>query len=199
MAETGLSSSQIPARNVGKVRNKGIELVLSHHKSFGDFSYNVSLNGTYNHNEIVDLGDKVDQLPPEDLWIYKKGGSIGDFYMYDSNGLYTPQEITDGKFVPLGEQVPEAGMIRYVDINGDGKIDAKDRTVVGNDVPKYTYGVNIELNYKNFSFSIMGQGIQGVKVYLRNEASQSFFDNSVPREWQREITKIGRASCRERV
>ena len=186
MAETGLSSSQIPARNVGKVRNKGIELVLSHYKSFGDFSYNVSLNGTYNHNEIVDLGDKVDQLPPEDLWIYKKGGSIGDFYMYDSNGLYTPQEITDGKFVPLGEQVPEAGMIRYVDINGDGKIDAKDRTVVGNDVPKYTYGVNIELNYKNFSFSIMGQGIQGVKVYLRNEASQSFFDNSVPREWQRD-------------
>jgi tonB-linked outer membrane protein, susC/ragA family len=186
MNETGLSSSQIPARNVGKVRNKGIELVLSHHKNFGDFEYNVAVNGTYNHNEIVDLGDRVDQLPPNGHWIFRKGGSIGDFYMIEADGLYSTKDIESGNYVKKGAQVPEAGMIRFIDQNGDKNIDDNDRVVTGNDVPKYTYGINLDLSYKNWTLSVLAQGVHGVKVYLENEAAQAFFDQSVPREWQRD-------------
>ena len=184
MEETGLSKNQIPARNVGKVRNKGVEFVVSHRKEFGDFSYNIAVNATYNKNIIEDLGDKVDELPPDSYWIFRRGGSVGDFYMYQVNGIYTPEDIKKGRFIPLGDQKPEEGMLRYVDINGDGVINDKDRTVVANDVPKCTYGINLDLNYKNFSLSIMGQGVTDVKVYMDNEASQAFFNYSVPRKWQ---------------
>ena len=184
MGETGLSSSQIPARNVGKVRNKGVEFVVSHHKEFNDFSYNISFNATYNKNIIEDLGDKVDELPPSGYWIYKKGGSIGDFYMYEADGLYSKDDIAKNRIIPLEDQAPGEGMIRYVDQDGNKVINSKDRTVVGNDVPNFTYGFNLDVNYKKFTLSVLGQGVANVKVYLENEASQAFFDNSVPRDWQ---------------
>ena len=77
-----------------------------------------------------------------------------------------------------GAQAPEAGMIRFVDQNGDKNIDDNDRVVTGNDVPKYTYGINLDLSYKNWTLSVLGQGVYGVKVYLENEAAQAFFDQS---------------------
>ncbi|GJM49270.1 SusC/RagA family TonB-linked outer membrane protein [Capnocytophaga catalasegens] len=184
MTETGLSSEQIPARNVGKVRNKGVELVVSHANKIGDFSYNLSFNATHNKNIIEDLGDKVTELPPSDHWIFRKGGSIGDFYMLQADGVYSTQDVASGNIIPFGTQVPEAGMVKYVDANADGKIDSQDRIIVANDVPKFTYGFNVDLNYKNFSLSVFGQGVTDVKVYLSEEASQAFFDNSVPRQWQ---------------
>ncbi|MFK8296984.1 SusC/RagA family TonB-linked outer membrane protein [Capnocytophaga cynodegmi] len=195
MAETGLSSSQIPARNVGKVRNSGIEAVLSHTNQFGDFAYNISFNIMHNKNVIEDLGEKVNELPPSN-WIFRKGGLIGDFYMYQADGLYTTNDIANKNYVPVGSHVPEAGMIRYVDQltvdtdgdgifdKGDGVINEKDRVVVGNDVPKLTYGFNFDVRYKGFSLSVLGQGVNGVKVFLQNEAAQAFFDQSVPRQWQ---------------
>ena len=186
MNETGLSSGQIPARNVGKVRNRGIELVLSHRKSFGDFTYNISVNGTYNKNTIVDLGDKVEKLPPSGRMIHSKGGSIGDFYMYKADGIYSKEDIENGNYVPLGKQKPQPGSIRYVDVDGNKVIDANDRVVTGSYVPNLTYGFGLDLNYKDFSLSVLGQGVANVKVYLGEEAAQAFFDNSVPRDWQKD-------------
>ncbi|MBI9064774.1 MAG: TonB-dependent receptor, partial [Marinilabiliaceae bacterium] len=182
--ETGISSSSIPARNVGQVRNSGIELALTHQQHLGDFSYFVGFNMANNINEVIDLGDKVTQLPPKDYWIYQVGESIGSFYMFEADGLYSTQDIEAGNVIPYGTQVPEAGMVKFVDQNNDKVIDDKDRTIVGQDVPDFTYGININLNYKNWSLSAIGQGVTGVKVYMDNEASQAFFNSAVPREWQ---------------
>ncbi len=195
-SETGLSDKQMPKRNVGQVRNRGLELALTHNNMIGDFSYQLGFNLTCNDNEILDLGEGVDELPPSGQWIMRKGGSIGDFYMLEANGLYSTQDVKDGKVIPYGKQVPEAGMIRFVDQltedtdgdgipdKADGVINDKDRTIVGNDVPSLTYGMNIDMNYKGFGLSITGQGVTGVKVYMTCEAAQAFFDNSVPRHWQ---------------
>lgn len=182
--ETGISSSSIPARNVGQVRNSGIELALTHQKQLGDFSYFVGVNMANNKNEVVDLGDNVDMLPPDDYWIYKVGESIGSFYMLDADGLYSTKDIESGNVIPYGTQIPEAGMVKFVDQNDDGVIDDKDRTVVGQDVPDFTYGLTLDLKYKNWALSVIGQGVTGVKVYMDNEASQAFFNSAVPREWQ---------------
>ena len=193
--ETGLDNSSVPARNVGTIRNRGIELGLNHRKEFGDFSYSVGGNLSYNKNKIMDLGG-VDQLTPSGYFVYKKGYSVGSFFMYEADGLYSTEDIANGNVIPNGSQIPEAGMVKYVDqktedTDGDGKPDAgdgiingKDRVIVGGDVPEFTYGLNVELNYKNFSLSMVGQGVTGVKVYMDNEASQAFFNNSVPRKWQ---------------
>lgn len=196
MTETGLSKDQIPARNVGKVRNDGIELVLTHTNKIGNVVYNIGFNTTINRNRIVDLGEKVDKLPPNKYWILRKGGSIGDFYMLQADGLYSSEDIANGRIIPYGQQKPGAGMVKYIDQltidsdgdgvfdKADGVINDKDRVVVGNDVPRFTYGVHWDLSYKNFTLSILGQGVSGVKVYMNDEASQAFFDNSVPRNWQ---------------
>ncbi|MBS2213817.1 TonB-dependent receptor [Carboxylicivirga mesophila] len=183
--ETGLDSDKIPAKNVGIVRNSGFEFVATHAKTLGDFSYTVSTNASINNNEVVDLGD-VENLPPNSYWIYQVGQSVGSFFMLEADGLYSEQDIADGKAIPLGSQMPEAGMIKYVDKNGDGVINDDDRTVVGNDVPSFIYGMNIDLKYKNWGLSIVGQGVTNTQVYLDMEASQIFFDNSVPRDWQRD-------------
>lgn len=188
MSETGLSSKQIPARNVGKVRNRGLELSLGHRNTINDFTYSVGANFTYNKNTILDLGDKVNQLPPDSYWIYRKGGSIGDFYMLEANGLYSTKDIEDKNVVPYGKQMPEAGMIKFVDQpDADGKLDGvindNDRKIVGNDVPSLTYGATLDLSYKGFTLSMLGQGVSNVKVFIGEEGSQAFFDGAVPRAW----------------
>lgn len=184
--EAGLSKDQVPARNVGVVKNNGFEFVLNHRNTFGDFSYNIGGNLTFNKNEIVDLGNKVNQLPPKEYWILRKGEAIGSFYMIEADGIYSTEDIAQGKAIPYGSEIPEAGMIKFKDQNGDGVIDDKDRTIVGNDVPNLTYGLNLELKYKNFTLSVLGQGVSNVKVYMDCEASQAFFDYSVPHEWQKD-------------
>ncbi|MNY28970.1 hypothetical protein D3C86_1629830 [compost metagenome] len=65
-----------------------------------------------------------------------------------------------------------------MDLNGDGKIDANDRTIVGNDQPFFTYGFNLNMGYKGFDFSMLAQGVTDVKVYLDNEASMAFFNGA---------------------
>lgn len=181
-AETGITD--LPYKNVGKVKNSGIELALTHQNQFGDFSYSVGVNMAYIKNEITDLGDGINKLPPSGYWINQVGQPIGSFYMYEADGLYSTEDIANGDVVDFGGYDIEAGMVKLVDQNGDGEITGDDRTIVGSDVPDLTYGVNIDLNYKGFSLSMIGQGISGVKVYMDNEASQAFFNSSVPREWQ---------------
>lgn len=193
MNETGLSA--MPFRNVGKVRNRGFEFNVTHRNQLGDFTYDLGFNMTYNRNKIEDLGEGVQRLSPS-TWIMQVGGSIGDFYMLQANGIYSEQDITDKKYVPYGGTTPEAGMIRYVDQitkdtdgdgiadSGDGVINDNDRVVVGNDVPRVTYGMNFNVGYKGLNLSVAAQGVTNVKVYHQNEAAIAFFDNSVPRTWQ---------------
>ncbi len=194
--ETGIGKESIPARNVGEVRNRGFEFAVNHNNQVGEVSYSVGFNASKNKNEIVNLGDNVNQLPPDGYFVLRKGESIGSFFMYEADGLYSTDDVANGNVVPYGKQVPEAGMVKFVDqltedTDGDGIPDAadgvineKDRTIVANDVPDFTYGVNLDVSYKNFTLSAIGQGITGVKVYMDNEASQAFFNSSVPREWQ---------------
>ena len=182
LPETGISN--LPYKNVGKVDNSGIELALTHQKSFGDFSYNVGFNLAYIKNEITDLGEGIDKLPPSGYWINQVGQAIGSFYMYEADGLYSTEDIANGNVVEFGGYDIEAGMVKLVDQDGDGEITADDRTIVGSDVPDLTYGINLELNYKGFSLSALGQGVSGVKLYMDNEASQAFFNSAVPRKWQ---------------
>lgn len=195
--ETGISD-KVPARNVGEVFNRGIEFSLTHQNQIGDFGYVISGNMNFNHNEIKSLGENVNELPPSGNYIYRVGESIGSFYMYDTDGLYSTKDIEDGKAIAFGARLPEAGMVKFVDqitedTDGDGKPDAgdgvindKDKVICGNDVPKLTYGLNLNLTYKNWGLSVLGQGVSGTKVLLTGEASQMFFDSSVPREWQKD-------------
>lgn len=170
--ETGVTQNQAPPINAGDVENKGIEVTLGYNKNFENGDFYINANFAKNQNKILSL---INSKPLYDnYWIAQVGGSIGDFYGYKTAGLLTQEDINNN--YPKLYSASQPGDIKYVDINGDGVVDGNDRTVIGNDVPSFTYGLSIGGRYKNFDLSVVGQGITGVKVYLDKEATEAFYN-----------------------
>jgi TonB-linked SusC/RagA family outer membrane protein len=163
-----------PSANLARVQNKGFELSLNYNGHIQEFKFSVGGNVSKIWNKVLQLGGRGNQ--PNGYYVNQVGAAIGSFYMWQADGLFT----SDAEVAKHAVQSTntKAGDIKYVDQNGDGKIDGDDRTIVGNDVPYFTYGVNLSASYKNFDFSLLGQGVGNVKVYLENEASQAFFNGA---------------------
>ena len=186
-AETGIWNS--PSQNIGKVQNKGFELSITHRNQIGKFSYTVSANMATNNNKvkelggsdnkIIDGGDKID-------YILKVGESIGSYWGYKTDGLYTQEEIEAGHFYRFGRN-PQAGDIKYVpqreNVAWGSDITSDDLTIIGKDVPDFTYGINLNLQYENFELSIFGQGVFGTKAAFESEQAFAFFENGNPRKY----------------
>lgn len=150
-----------PTVNAGTVRNSGFELAIGFRGGNAEgFSYNVNYNITTLKNEVLEVNNGsgfveggsfgVGQPQPARMEV---GFPIGYFYGYKTDGIFQTQAEVDAhpSQAALGaEAVP--GDIRYVDVNGDGTIDASDRTDIGNPIPDATMGLNITLNYKGFDF-----------------------------------------------
>ncbi|CAK7077627.1 MAG: TonB-dependent receptor SusC [Parabacteroides sp.] len=168
------------SQNIGSLSNKGVELSISHNKSFGDFSYSVGFNMTKNWNKITDLADNDPII--ESPWIKKVGYAIGTFYGFRTDGLLTQEDIDNGNYITNGVK-PQAGDIKYVDLDHDGELTDKDKDYIGCDVPDFTYGVNLNLRYKGFELSMFGQGITGTSVKFSEEQAWAFFDDANPREY----------------
>lgn len=168
----------LPLENIGIVDNHGFDFVLNHVNKVGDFDYNVNFNFGYAKNEIVDVSEPEDVDPLR----RRTGRSIGTRFGYIAEGLFlTQQEIDDLNTAAPGgtyqTQNPKPGDIRYADVNGDGKVDNNDRTVIGKGViPEITYGLNLGVNYKQFDLSVLFQGAANFDMYLSGEASWAFFN-----------------------
>lgn len=172
--EAGLDASSSPSVNLARVQNKGVELSLNYNDHIGDFKYSIGGNFSRIWNKVVNLGGQGDQI--SGYYINRVGAPIGSFYMWQANGLFgTAADVASHATQSTSTK---AGDIKYADQNKDGVIDGNDRTIVGNDVPYITYGLNISASYKNFDFSMLGQGVSDVKVYLEDEASQAFFNGA---------------------
>lgn len=180
--ETGISNA--PSQNVAKVRNRGFEFSLSHRNTIGDVSYIIGANISTNHNEITDLASSNDIINNLEnghgvaKYILREGESIGSFYGFKSNGLYTQEEIDAGHYYTYGGVTPNAGDTKFVpqrELGWKEEITDNDRTIIGCEVPDFTYGINLSVNYKNFEFSIFGQGISGADVAFEVYQVHPFF------------------------
>ncbi|WP_158538626.1 TonB-dependent receptor [Chitinophaga skermanii] len=164
-----------PTVNSGRVENRGIEIMLSHNNRIGkDFSYNVSVNFSKIKNKILDLGDVTERY--NDRWIERVGQPIGSFFGYEAIGLFTTDEEVAKSATQSSST--KAGDIKYKDQDDNGIIDGNDRVIIGNDVPWCNYGFSIGANYKGFDIGMAAYGVTGVKTYLDNEASFSFFNGA---------------------
>jgi TonB-linked SusC/RagA family outer membrane protein len=180
------SGSGAPYINGGNVKNTGVELNLTWHDNIGDFSYSIGVNGAWNKN-------KVGEIPNEDGIIHgntgelydnagefyraQNGYAIGYFWGYQTAGIFqNEQQIDDwiaaGNGVLLSDVRP--GDVIYVDQNHDGVIDDNDKVDLGNGMPKFTFGFNINLAYKNFDLGITANGNAGNKIVqsYRNQVSK---------------------------
>jgi TonB-linked SusC/RagA family outer membrane protein len=159
-----------PPQNAGSVQNKGWEFSLNYRgtSTASGFRYGVGGNLSINQNLVTDLKGTGPYITGSDIdprYIIKKGLPINTLWGYKTDGLFqTQQEITEYGATYAANTKP--GDVKYVDLNGDGKIDANDMTNIGNSFPKYTFGANADFSYKNFDLTILFQGAAKVDSRL---------------------------------
>ncbi len=156
-------------RNVGKMENKGFELNLGyrHNTSYG-FSYDINANLSRNRNKILFVPEEVASTGDfgGNGVMNIIGNSINRYAGYVADGIFKTQEELDAYKSTYDVRIgnPALGRIRYKDVNGDHVIDSKDQTWIGNPNPNFIYGVNVNLKYKDFDFTMFWQGVQGVDM-----------------------------------
>jgi TonB-dependent starch-binding outer membrane protein SusC len=162
--------TQSPVVNVGNMQNKGFEMQLGYNNQKGAFRYNLSGNLSVIRNKVQSLGPNVSPLFQGqnadfggfDITRTVAGEPIQSFYGWKVAGIYQ----NTGEISSAPKQAnAKPGDLRFVDTNGDGVINADDRTSLGSFLPKFTYGFNVNANYRNFDLALFVQGVQGNKVY----------------------------------
>lgn len=163
-----------PAINAGSVENKGVELSLSYSKTLTNgFHYGVSLNGTYNENEIIELTDSFSEFDNN----YRVGDPLGAIYGYRADGIISSQAELDAYTSAITSGISPnttLGDIRYIDHNGDGRLDFEDNVLIAETLPKVTWGLNLNANWKNFDVQAFFQGVGGNKLNRRNDLFGNF-------------------------
>lgn len=155
-----------PYVNGSSYQNTGWEFALTYHDKAGDFHWSVTGNAAFIKNKVTQLGTtNAPQISGST--ITEVGQPQGSFYGYIAQGLFQNAAEVKAHADQTGISPNTApGDIMYKDVNGDGKIDANDRVVLGSNFPKVTFGLNIYLNWKEFDLSAFFQGSAGVKNYI---------------------------------
>lgn len=147
--------------NVGEMVNRGVELNISYNDKWGDWSFGAAANFAYNHNEITDLGG-VDYLSTGFNQRNAVGFAMNSYYLYQADGFFNSQEEADAFTAkygnPFGGGEFKAGDIRYVDTDGNGTLNGKDRVMANSSDPVYTFGLNLNAGWKGFDLSLMFNG-----------------------------------------
>ena len=174
----GIFGLDAPRQNAGEVRNTGFDLSIFHNNVVNkDFKYDVTFNLAYVHNELIDLKGTEGKEPGDgrDNFWFLEGYPIGSYYGYRADGYFNTEDDLKNHAKRTGTE--QLGDIKYVDLNGDGKIDAaNDREIIGKEFPSWTAGLGANLYYKNFDLSFFFQGAFDVDAYVNGEAAYAFFN-----------------------
>ncbi|WP_295670366.1 TonB-dependent receptor [uncultured Mucilaginibacter sp.] len=167
----------LPNLNAGEMNNHGVEIELNYSNTAvgGKLKYSFSANGSFLNNKVTKLygtGGYLAATPygRENVDISRtyEGQSIASFYGFKTGGIYQTQAEIDNdpniKNDPNKANI-RPGDVRFLDVNGDGIVDDKDRVNLGNPNPKFVYGFHGSLSYKNFDFAFSFAGESGLKLY----------------------------------
>jgi hypothetical protein len=160
--------------NIGEVNNTGVDLNISYRDQIGQLRYAISGQISRYKNNVVKLNDDpkasifgfTTRLPA--ISLTRAGLPIASFFGYVIEGV-----LKNDAEAAAATQIPgytRAGVFKFKDVSGpdgvpDGKINASDRTVIGNPHPDFTYGLNLNLGYKNWDFTVFAQGVQGNEIF----------------------------------
>ena len=167
----------VAKENAGIMRNRGWEATINYHVSTGDFRHSIKLNIADAKNEVTDFGGN-EQIDSNDEMnkIIREGTALGSYYGYKTDGLFQSYEEIGNSALPIGATV-DPGDVKYVDKNSDGVIDDKDRQIIGNAFPRYTFGMNYDVSWKGFDLGILLQGVGKRDMFLRGELVEPFHAN----------------------
>ena len=165
-------------QNVGKMENKGLEIVLSTSNiNLGPVNWNSSVNFTTINNEVTALGPGQNEII-DGAHITSVGNSIGELFGYVVDGIYKSQGEIDAS-AQSGTDV-RVGDWSIVDVSEDGIINDDDRQSLGSTLPDFTYGFNNRFSYKNFDLNVFIDGVEGVNALsrtVRNATNGQGFSN----------------------
>ncbi|MFV8361217.1 SusC/RagA family TonB-linked outer membrane protein [Flavobacterium sp. LS1P3] len=169
-----------PTINAGTVRNSGLEFAIDYKNKFSEnFSMSVGYNVTFLKNEVLAVNNGIGYIEGGSFGVGQQapsrmevGQPIGYFYGYKTDGIFQNQSEVDAhpSQLSLGADA-SPGDLRFVDVNGDGILNANDRTNIGDPIPDATMGFNLQMNYKNFDFAVYtfaSVGNDMVRNYERN-------------------------------
>ena len=176
-----------PVVNAGTTRTQGVEFMLNYSDAINDnLSFNLGYNVTQLDGEVISINSDVaieggsfgiGQLAPSRMEV---GQPIGYFYGLQTDGIFQSQAEVNTHPSQLGlGNAAQPGDLRFVDVNGDGEIDANDRTFIGKPLPDYIMGFNLSIDYKNFDFSAYAYAELGkdmVRNYERDQKNVNRLD-----------------------
>lgn len=189
---TGFSTA---LQNIGKVNNSGFEATVNLSPDFGEFKWNSSFNISINRNEVKALGPQgtpIIATAGTDHAFFKTeiGQPIGNYFLMVQDGIFSTQEELN-QYPHFDNTV--VGDFRFVDVDGDGILDVnKDRTIVGNYAPDFTYGFTNAFKYNDFDLNVAFQGSYGGEVlnlsrrYIANGEGNFNNTRELLNRWQSE-------------
>jgi len=165
---TGASSVY---KNLGLIRNRGLEFELGWKQQIGDFSYSINGNLSTLYNMVEDLGG-----------LGRQGGA----QIHSSSLIATYFEEGYPLWYMRGyiyEGMEADGTPKYKDVNGNGMLDPDDKDYMGDAIPDFTYGLTLQLNWKAIDFSVVGSGSHGNDMWLvvyrpnKNQIKEFWYDS----------------------
>lgn len=155
-----------PWVNLGKVSNTGIEFSAIWKQNLGKFDYSVGGNMTTIKNEVIDMGEGVDDIYQSrdgmNASITTEGFQIGSYYGYIYEGIFQSDEDVENHAFQTNKTQP--GDMKFKDLNRDGVIDVNDQTIIGKPIPSIIYGFNGSLSYDIFDVALYFQGLYNYDV-----------------------------------
>ncbi len=196
-----VGASGSPAGNVADMKNTGLELELGYRKTFGEFNFKANGNISYLKNEVTYVGENKSFIgggagfqSMGEVTRTQVGQSVNAFYGYKTNGIFQNMNDVYSYVNDAGTPIqPNAvpGDFRWTDVDGDGTITDDDRTFLGTPLPKYTFGLTLNLDYKGFDFMLFTQGVAGNKIFQglrRLDVANANHQTSVLSRWTGEGT-----------
>lgn len=163
--------------NIGEMQNQGWDLSINYRLKTGSVNHNFNFNIGDSWNEVLKYPgfEKISQI--EELSrLTREGCPLESYYGYKMDGFFQSYEEIEASAIPVGAKV-QPGDVKFVDRNQDGIIDSKDKFILGNAFPRYTFGFNYNLEWKGFDFGMFWQGVGKREMMLRGELIEPYHAN----------------------
>ncbi|TBO43604.1 SusC/RagA family TonB-linked outer membrane protein [Pedobacter kyonggii] len=196
-----LGVTVLPYQNIGDMVNKGIEMSIGYNSPVNNkkINYGFTVNASYITNKLTSLGG----LPYVDHSVTNRsvvGEPFSSFYGYKVDGIYQVSDFTwqngSDPSVPHASRTyvlkpgmpnvsgvmsnPAPGDIKISDVKSDGVINADDKTLIGNPIPKLQYSLSANVSYKNFGLNVIAQGTGRTDAYMNGNLIGPFFNTTGP-------------------
>ncbi len=186
----------LPSVNIGEMENRGFDLILNYRDEIGkDFQYKISANVSHYRNKVIRLNDNPNEIRfgnslREEVYTASVSGQpISSFFGYVVDGIFNTDEEVNAhpKYNPDingFDAYSRPGVLKYRDVNGDGRITPDDRTFIGSPHPDFNYGFNLDVQYKNWDMTMFFQGVVGNQLinYTNRWTLFNLFEGNRKRE-----------------